>query len=215
VVEAWPPLPHEPAMLGINNPQGLGDYTVRWGASLWAETYTLQEARNQVFSGARQLYQGPLTLYEAADRGAGRYYYRTKAHNGWGDSDWSSTSWVDVRWEKEPNDEPLTQANGPIISALTYFGTFPSGSDEVDYYTFELPVRRGVQASLTEIPTGTNYDLVLEDASLRRVGRSEQPGNADESIETDRLDPGRYYVRVVNASRTANTQSYYVRVVYK
>jgi hypothetical protein len=215
IVEAWPPLPDEPAMLGIKNPEGVGDYTVRWGASLWAKTYTLQEARNQVFSGAVQLYQGPLTYYQVFGRGAGRYFYRTKAHNSWGDSGWSSTSWVDVRLEKEPNDEPLTQANGPIMSGLTYFGRFHSGADLVDYYTFELAARRGVEASLTEISVGHNYDLVLEDAGLRRMGRSEQPGNADEFFRTGELEPGRYYIRVVNTSRTGSSVPYHLRVVYQ
>ena len=215
LVEAWPPLPHEPAMLGISNPEGYGDYTVRWGDSLWATTYTMQEARNIAFAGATQLYHGPLTYYQASGRGAGRYFYRTKAHNSWGDSGWSSVSSVDVRREKEPNNEPLTQANGPIISGLTYFGTFASGSDLVDYFTFELGTRRGVQASLTEIATGHNYDLILEDAGLRQVAGAQEIGNVDEYIQTDKLEPGRYYVRVVNASRSASTQSYRLRVVYE
>ena len=215
LVEAWPPLPHAPAMLGISNPEGYGDYTVRWGASLWAKTYTLQEARNIAFSGPTQLYQGPLTYYQVSGRGAGRYYYRTKAHNSWGDSGWSSVSRVDVRWEREPNDEPLTQANGPIISGLTYYGSFAVGSDLVDYFAFDLAARHGVQASLTDIPTGHNYDLILEDASLRRVAGSERAGNADETIDTGSLEPGRYYVRVVNASRSASSQSYRLRVVYE
>ncbi len=215
VVDAWPPYPHTPAMLGISNPEGDGDYVVRWGTSLWAKTYTLQEARDVAFASATELYHGSATYYEAKGQDAGRYFYRTKAHNPWGDSAWSSVSWVDVRWEMEPNEEPLTQANGPIISGLTYFGTFDSGSDLVDYYTFDLPVKRAVQASLTGIPTGHNYDLVLEDASLRRVARAEAIGNADEYIQTDRLEPGRYYVRVVNTSRTASSQPYHLRVVYE
>ena len=215
VLEAWPPLPDEPAMLGIKNPEGYGDYTVRWGESLWSESYTLQEARNTVFSGAVQLYEGALTYHQVFGREAGRYYYRTKAHNGWGESGWSSTSWVDVRWEKEPNNEPLTQATGPIMSGLTYFGTFHSGTDLVDYFVFDLASSRHVEASLTEIAVGHNYDLVIEDAGLRRVGRSEQPGNTDEFVQTGRLDPGRYYVRVVNTGKTASTEPYHLRVVYK
>ena len=101
------------------------------------------------------------------------------------------------------------------MSGLTYFGTFHSGTDLVDYYVFDLPASRHVEASLTEIQTGHNYDLVVEDAGLRRVGRSEQPGNADEFVQTGRLDPGRYYVRVANTGKTASTQSYHLRVVYK
>ena len=50
---------------------------------------------------------GPATSFEAASQGIATYFYRVKAHNGWGDSGWSATLTATVRWEAEPNNEAV------------------------------------------------------------------------------------------------------------
>jgi uncharacterized repeat protein (TIGR02543 family) len=214
LLEAWPPLPYRPAMLGISNGDGDGDYLVRWSNSLWADTYTLQEATRPGFVGAETLYSGPLIAFQVTGQGAGRYYYRARAHNAWGTSGWSNVVLVDVRWEREPNEQALTQANGPVVSGLIYYGTFPNPADKVDYFYFDLAERRSVELSLTNIPAGHNYDLSLENASLREVASSDGAGDGEEHIRTDRLAPGRYYVRVANTGLSGSAQVYHLRVVY-
>jgi uncharacterized repeat protein (TIGR02543 family) len=211
----WPPRPGTPTLLGITNSDGDGDYAVRWSTASGAETYTLQEATKSSFAGAKTVYAGPLTLFTVTGRGAARYYYRVRAHNGWGDSDWSNAAWVDVRWEAEPNDNPLTQANGPIVSGLTYYGTFPSGHDVQDYFYFDLPTPHRAELSLTNIPVDNNYDLVLRDADLQEIDYSRAYGNVDEHIRTRVLPEGRYYVQVHNYSQTGSTQRYHLRAVYE
>jgi uncharacterized repeat protein (TIGR02543 family) len=212
LLEAWPRLPGVPALQGISNPGGHGDYSVLWSKSLWCNAYTLEEATNPGFTDAKQLYHGPLTGYEAKGRGAARYYYRVKGHNALGASPWSNVATSDVRWEAEPNEEPRTQANGPLALNLVYFGTFPSAADQVDYFFIDLTIPQRMQISLTRISTGHNYDLVLQDVELRPVARSEGAGDVDEQIETRRLDPGRYYVRVVNAGGTGSEEPYNLRL---
>jgi hypothetical protein len=213
VLESWPPVAGPPSMVGISNSDGDGDYLVRWSTGQWAQTYTLEEDTNAAFVEPQELYRGPRLSYSVTDRGAGRYYYRARSHNEYGDSRWSNVVSVDVRWELEPNGEPLDEANGPLVSALVYYGTFREAEDAQDYYYFELDRARKVELTLSHMASGHNYDLVLEDEALTRLHDGEGLGNGDELIRTETLPPGRYYVGVVNAGRTGSTQAYHLRFV--
>jgi hypothetical protein len=216
VVRAWSLLPEVPALHSISNPTGLGTYAVTWDAAIRAETYVLEEATTASFGVSWQIYAGPATEYPVSGHGAARYYYRVKARNSWGDSSWSDVEQANVLWEAEPNDNGLTQANGPIPSGLTYYGTFPNAADLQDYYYFDLSAPHSVELALSNIAAGENYDLVLRDASLGTVvGYSALPGNADEYILTPELPAGRYYIQVYNFSRVGSDQPYHLHVVYE
>ena len=215
VVRGWPPIPDMPVLNAISNSDGDGSYTVSWSATSQATSYVLQEARNSDFADAVEIYSGASTSHAVSGRGAARYYYRVKARNSWGDSGWSNVEWVDVLWEAEPNDDALTQANGPIVSGLTYYGTFPGAADPKDYFYFDLPVAHTVELWLRSIQAGHNYDLTLRNANEDEVKHSGELGNADEHILTGVLPAGRYYIQVTNASQTGSTQPYHLRVVYE
>ena len=73
-------------------------------------------------------------------------------------------------WEGEPNDQAPSQANGPLVSGLTYYGVFPSGADVQDYYYIDLSAAHAVELWLTNIPAGQDYNLVLRNALLQTVG---------------------------------------------
>jgi len=121
-----------------------------------------------------------------------------------------------VLWEAEPNDEALTEANGPIVSGLTYHGTFPGVNDVKDYFYFDLPTARSVVVDLTNIPPGRDYNLILRDADLDPpVGYSGETGNTNEHIPAVILPPGRYYIHVFRYSGAGSTQPYNLRVVYQ
>ena len=120
----WPPTADAPTLLPISNPDGDHAFTVSWSTVAGAQAYILEEATDSAFSTPAQAYNGPLTQYNATDRGPTRYYYRVKSHNTWGDSGWSNTQSVDVLWELEPNDIAPAQANGPIVSGPIYNGQF-------------------------------------------------------------------------------------------
>jgi hypothetical protein len=120
-------------------------------------------------------------------------------------------------WEQEPNDDALTQANGPIVSGQTYYGTLSSASDVKDYFYFDLSTPHTVEIWLTNIPAGHDYHLCLRDANLvPEIKCSANSGNADEHILVSGLTAGeRYYVQVYNASRTGSSQPYHLRTVYQ
>ncbi len=214
VVRGWPPIPDTPVLNAISNSDGDGNYTVSWSTASQATSYVLQEARNSEFADADEIYSGASTSHAVSDSGAARYYYRVKARNSWGDSGWSNVEWVDVLWEREPNDASA-QANGPIVSGLTYHGTFPGSTDPKDYFYFDLPAAHTVELWLKNIPAGHNYDLTLRNANEDEVKHSGELGNANEHILTGVLPAGRYYIQVFNASQTGSTQPYHLRVLYE
>jgi len=115
-------------------------------------------------------------------------------------------------WEHEPNDTSA-QANGPIISDQTCYGTLPVG-DTNDYYYLDLSTSGSVELWLTYIPSGCDYDLVLRDTGLNLVGYSGNIGDANEHILAGALSPARYYVQVYHRSTAGSSQPYHLRVVY-
>jgi uncharacterized repeat protein (TIGR01451 family) len=212
VLRRWPP---PPTLQLIDNPGGVGSYNICWTAD-WGNLYVLEEAKDSAFTGAVEAYTGGDTCCGITGRGAARYHYRVKALTGSLCSCWSNAKWVDVLWEAEPNDDALTEANGSIVSGLTYLGTFTSTTDAKDYFYFDLPITHSVEIWLTRIPAGNNYDLALRDASLvPPIGQSRSPNNADEHILAPGLLPKRYYVQVYWRSGVGCPQPYHLRVVYQ
>jgi hypothetical protein len=214
VLRLWPPFPGTPTLQAIDNRDGDGAYDICWSAAGAATAYVLQEARTSDLSDATTVYTGTALSYTADGRGAARYCYRVKARNSWGDSDWSNVESVDVLWEAEPNDE-AGQANGPLVSGVTYYGNFPGGADERDWFAFDLSTAHDLELWLTHIPFGHDYDLLLRDASLELVAVSAAYGSVAEQIVTDALAPGRYYIEVVNYSESGSTQAYQLNAAYE
>jgi hypothetical protein len=210
----WPPAPGVPVLRPISNAAGLGTYSVAWDPAPRADTYVLEEAKGLAFVASWTVYNGAATSHLVAGRGAARYYYRVMARNSWADSGWSNAQHVDVLWEAEPNDEAHTQANGAIVSGLTYYGTFPNTADVKDYYYFDLSAPRSVELWLSNVASGQNYDLILRNAGLESVGYSAQLGNASEYISSAVLPAGRYYVQVYRYSGTGSDVPYHLKVVY-
>jgi hypothetical protein len=211
----WPPLPGIPVLNPIHNADGDGTYSISWSPAPRAETYILEEGKDSILSDASEIYSGTSSSYVITQRGATRYYYRVKASGAWGDSGWSSVQWVDVLWEAEPNDRALTQSHGPIVSGLTYYGTFTGTIDLQDYFYFNLSTPRPVELWLTHVPVGQNFDLVLRNASLDLIGYSGELANADEHILAGILPPGRYYIQVYHRSSGGSHQPYHLKVVYE
>jgi PKD repeat protein len=216
VMRQWPPVPETPSLQPIDNPGGDGSYTVRWSGADRATSYVLQEARTGDFGDAVTVYDGPNTSHAVSGRGAARYRYRVQARNGSGASGWSSTAWVDVLWEAEPNDDALTEANGPIVSGLTYYGTFPTAKHfDHDFFSFEVPSAHVIDVWLTEIPAGQDYDVLLRDAERTAITHSANLGQDPERISTDVLPAGRYYIEVYQWDSGGSSQPYHLRVVYE
>jgi hypothetical protein len=214
VIRHWPPAPESASLDPIDNPGGDGSYTVQWSAVKHAASYVLQEARTGDFGDAVTVYEGPNTSHAITGRGAARYRYRVQARNIWQESEWSSIKWVDVLWEAEPNDERRTEANGPIVSGLTYYGTFPTPAEhDKDYYAINLASPHTIDIWLTNIPAGQNYDVALWDLTSW-ITFSAEEGQTDEHISTDALPAGRYFIQVYHNDSGGSTQPYHLRVDY-
>jgi hypothetical protein len=207
------PLP-APVLNPIDNADGDGTYIVSWSAVLGASAYTLEEATDETFAGAVEVYQGSNTSYGIGGRGPARYYYRVRASDTSKASGWSRVEQVDVVWEMEPNDS-ISQARGPMVSGLSYYGAFSSTGDNEDYFFFQLaapfPV---VELWLTNMADGSDYDLYLYDADGDLVAWSNDYGSADEYIQVPALTPGRYYVRV-HRWEGVSSQPYHLMGIYR
>ncbi len=214
VIRNWPPTPSTPVLNAITAPGANPTYQIDWEPASRADTYILEKATQSDFADATEIYSGVNTELSVDSEDIAHCYYRVKARNSWGDSNWSNVQSVEVHWEKEPNDNAKTQANGPIASGSTYYGLFPA-DDIKDYFYFDLFVAHSVELWLTNIASGEDYDVYLRNANLAEVAKSEETGSMDEHIFIGTLSPGRYYIHVHNYNQGGSTQPYHLRIVYE
>lgn len=72
--------------------------------------------------------------------------------------------------------------------------------DLYDVFTFELTQPAGVLATLTQVPSDSNYDLMLYDALKWNWGAGRKLAGESETIDIPRLAAGRYYLVVERVS---------------
>jgi hypothetical protein len=65
-----------------------GNFTVKWSSANGATSYVLQRAPDVSFSSGVTVYVGIVTSYDESGLEDGTYYYRVKATNNYGESDW-------------------------------------------------------------------------------------------------------------------------------
>jgi hypothetical protein len=82
--------PNTPTLNGISNSDGNGDYSVDWSSVAYATRYVLQEDDNSSFSSPSTAYQGGTSEFAVTGQITGTWYYRGRAGNDFGDSDWSN-----------------------------------------------------------------------------------------------------------------------------
>jgi hypothetical protein len=105
--------PAAPVLDPISNPDEVNHYTVSWSAVSGATNYTLEEDDNGDFTSPETVYSASGTSTEITVPAAGEYYYRVKASNIAGDSDWSNTEQVTV---SETGPEPGYYTGSPSVS---------------------------------------------------------------------------------------------------
>jgi hypothetical protein len=81
--------PETPVLHDISNPDGYYHYTVSWSEVGGATAYTLEEANDAAFSSPTVVYSGADTSKYMFGQSVGTYYYRVRASNRFGESDWS------------------------------------------------------------------------------------------------------------------------------
>jgi hypothetical protein len=119
-------IPSTPILFDIDNSDGDGSYTINWSPASLVTSYTLQEDDNADFLTSSVIYLGPNTSAVISGKNLGNYYYRVRAENGMGSSNWSEVKMVSVTQQSE------------LICETHEFGTvgvawpiYPSGIAEV------------------------------------------------------------------------------------
>jgi hypothetical protein len=161
----WPPIPDTPVLDPIDNSDGDGYYTVSWNAAYLADTYTLQEDDNAGFSSPTTRYADSGTSWYASDQAVGTYYYRVRASNSWGDSQWSNIQSVTVlppmsvlSVQNDTGGQLCYEVYGTGIgqrcysSGTYYYGTFPAGT-----YSWQASARCGSASGSRYYAPGTYY----------------------------------------------------------
>ena len=90
IMRRWPPIPYPTVLNPISNPGYAGDYSVTWQAAELATSYVLQEDDNSSFSTPQEYDMGAALSTAFTNKPGGRYYYRVRGHNDWGDGAWSN-----------------------------------------------------------------------------------------------------------------------------
>jgi hypothetical protein len=95
-IESGGVIPNAPTLLPINNPNGNVDYLVDWSGVAGATSYRLEEDDNSTFTSPSVRYTGTNSQFQVYGQDYGKWYYRVRASNTYGDSPWSSTQTVNV-----------------------------------------------------------------------------------------------------------------------
>ena len=107
-----------------------GDYEISWVSSRRASSYILQEDSNPSFTSPRTIFRGDGIKATISAKNNGDYYYRVRACNDAGDSEWSPLRKITVIISTAPTPEstptpeitltPLvTQIPIPLAPAIT------------------------------------------------------------------------------------------------
>ncbi len=185
-VEAVSPAPSAPTLNAISNGDLNGDYTVSWTSVTDATSYTLQEANNASFSGATTAYSGSGTSHNVTGKAAGTWYYRVRASNANGDSDWSNTQSAGVA-PSAPTLDPISNAGNSDEYTLSW--SSPSGAtgytlQEADNASFTSPEIRYMGAAtsynVTGQHAGTWYYRV---SAYNSVGSGPWSGNQSTTVD--------------------------------
>ena len=86
------PPPAVPVLNAIANADGDGNYAVAWSAAAGATSYMLEEDDNVDFASPTARYSGAGTSWNANCKAVGAYFYRVRASNTGGLSEWSNVA---------------------------------------------------------------------------------------------------------------------------
>ena len=88
--------PDAPSVISYPSNDDDGDFTVTWSSVGAATGYTLQRSTNASFSGAKTVYEGSSTIYNERNLPIGKYFYRVRAKNNYGNSPWKAGGKINV-----------------------------------------------------------------------------------------------------------------------
>jgi hypothetical protein len=200
---ARPPL--APFLMPVLAPEARPSFTLSWTPIYGTKRYELQEARDVSFGGqVERVYYGDATTFEARSHGIGTHYYRVRAENLVGASEWSETRAVPVSWETEPNNA-LPQANGGLISDLAIYA-LPDDPD--DFFAFIAPGKGTVTVRM-EGMADQSARLMLYYDNIGNLVASDT--TAPYMVSTGGSAPaGVYYIRVFAQGGFSAATPYYL-----
>lgn len=110
----------------------------------------------------------------------------------------------------EPNDD-YSQATGPVTSGEV-IRAYISWEQDVDVYYIQIRTTQTISVKLTDIPSGTDYDLYLLD-------RSSVLASSDSQASTELIDympseTGTYWIAVSSYSGASSTSPYTLTISY-
>jgi hypothetical protein len=167
-------VPAAPALASISNPDDDGSYPVDWNDVSGATSYTLEEDDNAGFGSPVVKYSGSTSQFNVTGQTAGTWYYRVKAHNGVGGSNWSNV--VSVR-------------AGPAVPALANISN-PDGDGN---YTVDW----------NDVPNTTSYTLEEDDNGGFTSPTTRYSGGTSQFNVTGQAGGAWYYrVKAANSAGT-------------
>lgn len=136
-----------------------GDYEISWESSERAIKYILQEDRDSSFISPRTVYTGSETKKHIYGKSGGVYYYRVRACNNVGESEWSPirkmTVVISPPLTPTPKPSVTPKSTPTLTSTPTVKITSPKEGDEV-------PVSTPVSGTFSgELPEGLYMWVVI------------------------------------------------------
>ncbi len=116
-------------------------------------------------------------------------------------------------YESNDSVSKATDLNIGDDGSRTIYGTIHKqptrcgGSTDVDYYKFTVYKESNVYVTLSNIPSGKDYDLKIFDHTGKQVASSTNGSNRSESINKS-MKTGNYYIKVYSYSGTSNSVLY-------
>jgi hypothetical protein len=135
VLRGWPPVPNQPTLSPISNPDGDGNYTANWVElpERLADTYTLEEATDAGFTANLQTVCTTAQQFcSVAGRPAGTYYYRVQGCNMWGCGPYSNVESTTVLPPGTPVLNAIDNADGDANYTVSW-----SSAPRATSYTLE------------------------------------------------------------------------------
>jgi uncharacterized repeat protein (TIGR01451 family) len=183
LMRRWPPLPYQPTLHSISNPDGDGSYAVSWTEqpTRHADVYVLQEATNITFtSDVRQACRTTAQSCNVTSWPAGTYYYRVRGHNTWGDGPYSEVQSVTVLPPATPVINPIANGDRDGTYTVTWSATarttqYQLQRDTDPEFQSAQTVYQGAESSWSETSNqaGTSHFRVQ---ALGPTGQSEWSG---------------------------------------
>lgn len=127
----------------------------------------------------------------------------------------ASISTQDIKMESEPNDTMSTATR--IDSGSQRMGTIGTDGD-VDYYFLKIGSLQDSPTAtftLSNIPSGKNYELKVYDQNNNPVGSSKNTGNTDKQIQFPIIPGATYYAKVYSTSGFSTTSFYLLSLNYE